>query len=273
MCSSSRCRGQGNFSLPSITLYQTTNPLRSHHRILIRSRRLPVKMNSAPLNGSAWITSCTNAAKPDRCFLMSIGARCKYTRSIVCSGRSMAASGHELRQPGRLWPARTLHDPAVRMLQPAHRANRSGRCHAHRQELARRLRLLGHLLAVPENALAGQSMTDPVQALRTQPLSSAVLRQRQLARLRPRPPPSASRGPRQLAAPALLEDALDTAVPVPLARSASSSCSPSTATCRNTQHHLPKSTWEECGCSSPYLTFTERSQRFGTPNVNLFGAY
>src|ERR1019366_5637067 len=70
-------------------------------------------------------------------------------------------------------------------------------------------------------------------------------------------PALGSTAPASAGAPALLEDVLDTADPVPLARSASSSCSPSTATCRNTQHHLPKSTWEECGCSSPYACIAD----------------
>jgi len=46
-------------------------PLRDHQRILIRSCRLPVKTKSEPQKGSTLITSCTGAASPVRCFLMS----------------------------------------------------------------------------------------------------------------------------------------------------------------------------------------------------------
>src|ERR1035441_1421464 len=73
------------------------------------------------------------------------------------------------------------------MPQPTHHASWRGRRrrrYPNREKLARRHRLLCPLLAVPQKALTGQSMTDPVQALRPQPLRSAVLRQRHPARLR-----------------------------------------------------------------------------------------
>src|SRR5450755_305367 len=73
------------------------------------------------------------------------------------------------------------------MSQPTHHASWRGRRrrrYPNREKLARRHRLLRPLLAVSQKALAGQSMTDPIQALRPQPLRSAVLRQRHPARLR-----------------------------------------------------------------------------------------
>ena len=154
------------------------NPLRSQYRALIRSRRFEVNKNSAPENGFSFSTSWTNAASPLRCFLMSIGARCRYTRSIRGSGRSMIASLHQRRHPRCLRQIHALDHPAARMPQPTHRprAVRRHRGDAHCHESIRGLQRLRNDLdrSMAYISLARQLRTDTVQTLRPQALGSAV---------------------------------------------------------------------------------------------------
>src|SRR5882762_5145897 len=170
-----------------MTLYQTTKPLQSHHKHLMRSRRFPMNKNIAEENGSSFSTSCTNAARPDRCFLMSIGARCRYIRPAVCSGRSMISSLHQRLKPRGLRQIRALDHPAAAMVQSASAHDTACRRRdPNRHKPTRAFGLPGHdrercLWPTP---LPPQLGTDVVQALGVQSLRSAVLRQRQSSRLR-----------------------------------------------------------------------------------------
>src|SRR5947207_1485309 len=121
-------------------------PLRSHTRILSLLRRALMKANIAPCSGSCWITSRAKIARPSICFLISTGARCKYTRSMPRSGRSIPPTWQHRRQPARRWPLATLDHPPVLAHQPAHHtAARHARAlgdryrrarHPHRYKLA-----------------------------------------------------------------------------------------------------------------------------------------
>src|SRR5438270_5112834 len=97
-------------------------PLRSHTRILSLLRRALMNANIAPCSGSCWITSLAKIARPSICFLISTGARCKYTRSMPRSGRSIPPTWQHRRQPARRWPLATLDRPSWRAHQPAHHA-------------------------------------------------------------------------------------------------------------------------------------------------------
>src|SRR5437764_30531 len=95
-------------------------PLRSHTRILSLLRRALMNANIGPASGSCWITSRAKIASPSICFLISTGARCKYTRSMPRSGRSIPSPRQHRRPPARRWPLATLDRPPWRAHQPAH---------------------------------------------------------------------------------------------------------------------------------------------------------
>src|SRR5690606_19766543 len=61
-------------------------------------------------------TPSTSAAKPSICLRISIGARCKYTRSIVRSGRSIAITD-QVTHPLRIGQSLHLQLPAAYVLQ------------------------------------------------------------------------------------------------------------------------------------------------------------
>src|SRR5665213_1123291 len=166
-----------------MTLYQTTKPLVSHQRHLMRSRLFPVNKNKAPENGSALITCCTKAASPLRCFLISTGARCRYTRSI-CSGCSTWTSVEAFHDPRGRRPARALEHPAVHRPHPTHRApcgRRGCLRHPYRDELTGLARLRRRH---PKRSLALQFSFGVIQALHAQATPPAVLSQGDALRLR-----------------------------------------------------------------------------------------
>src|SRR5665213_3159739 len=161
-------------------------PLRSHTRVFSLLRRALMYTNIAPDIGSFPMTSFARMDKPSICFRMSTGARCRYTRSISRSGRSISISRCQRQQPRCRWPLAALDHQPAGMNQPTHhpRTRRGGSRRLHHTHCYELVLATPRALRLRQHPASAQCRNRVVYLAYLQTLCRAVCTQGQARRAR-----------------------------------------------------------------------------------------